>query len=92
MLLVPQVFFAAKTSCAQSDLRVTLVTPSRQEKSPDGHAEVMTPTSIKFPPDMREKGERVAKAYGLSFNALMRMLLAKEIQRVRVVRRVKAAA
>jgi antitoxin component of RelBE/YafQ-DinJ toxin-antitoxin module len=52
----------------------------------------MSPTSIKFPPDMRQEGERVAKAYGLSFNALMRMLLAKEIRRVKAPRRVKVAA
>jgi antitoxin component of RelBE/YafQ-DinJ toxin-antitoxin module len=52
----------------------------------------MTPTSIKFPTDMRQTGERVAKSYGLSFNALIRMLLAKEIRRAKALRRVRVAA
>ena len=47
----------------------------------------MNPTSIKFPPDMREEAERVAQTYGLSFNAFVRMAVAREIRRMKAPRR-----
>jgi hypothetical protein len=46
----------------------------------------MEPSSIKFPPAMRRDGQRLAREYGLSFNALVRMLLAKELLAVKTAR------
>jgi len=54
----------------------------------------MKPTSIKFTDAQRREGQRVADEYGLSFNALIRALLAEKLLAVKLAkgsRRLKAA-
>ncbi len=42
-----------------------------------------TPRSIRFPDDLRKKGEDIARVRGVSFNRLIVDLLGDEIERVR---------
>jgi hypothetical protein len=42
-----------------------------------------TPRSIRFPEDLKSKGEDIAHVRGVSFNRLIVDLLAAEIERVR---------
>jgi hypothetical protein len=41
----------------------------------------MAPASVKFPASMRHAAQRLAKKYGLSFNALIRLALAEKLER-----------